>query len=80
MKRHDVLLTTLGIFVVWQIGAMLVNRPILPSPVVVLEVFFRELNGELPAHFAASLWRVLAGMLLSVLTAVTSISSSLPST
>lgn len=70
MKRRDVLLASLGILVIWQIAAMLVNRSILPTPVVVLDVFFRELRGELPGHFAASLWRVLAGMLLSVLTAV----------
>ena len=70
MKRRDVLLAGLGILVVWQMAAMLVNRPILPTPVVVIEVFIRELGGELPVHFAASLWRVLAGMLLSVLTAV----------
>ena len=70
MKRRDVLLASLGILVVWQITAMLVNLPILPAPVVVLDVFFKELRGELPVHFAASLWRVVAGMLLSVLTAV----------
>ncbi len=70
MKRRDVLLASLGILVIWQIAAMIVDRPILPTPVVVLDVFFKELGGELPGHFAASLWRVLAGMLLSVLTAV----------
>ena len=70
MKRRDVLLAGLGILVTWQVAAMIVARPILPTPVVVLEVFFRELGGELPGHFAASLWRVVAGMLLSVVTAV----------
>ena len=70
MKRRDVLLATLGLLVVWQAVAMLVNRPILPTPIVVLRVFFRELGRELPVHFAASLWRVVAGMLLSVATAV----------
>jgi len=70
MKRHNVLLAGLGILVIWQAAAMMVNRPILPTPVVVLEVFFKELRGDLPLHFVASLWRVLAGMLLSVLTAV----------
>jgi len=70
MKRRNVLLAGLGILVIWQAAAMMVNRPILPTPVVVLEVFFKELRGDLPLHFAASLWRVLAGMLLSVLTAV----------
>ncbi len=70
MKRRDVLLASLGILVFWQFAAMLINRSILPTPIVVLEVFFRELGGDLPLHFAASLWRVLAGMFLSVVTAV----------
>jgi len=70
MKRRDVLLAALGILAIWQVAAMIVKRPILPTPIVVLEVFIRELRGELPGHFVASLWRVVAGMLLSVVTAV----------
>ena len=70
MKRRDVLLASLGLLVLWQVAAMLVKRSILPTPLVVLEVFFKELSGELPIHIMASLWRVIAGMLLSVLTAV----------
>ena len=70
MKRRDVLFASLGILVIWQAAAMLVDLPILPTPVIVAEIFFRELSGELPVHFAASLWRVVAGMLLSVATAV----------
>src|SRR3990172_3799811 len=70
MKRRDVLLASLGLLVIWQVTAMLVKRPILPTPLVVLGVFSQELGGDLPAHFLASLWRVMAGMLLPVLTAV----------
>jgi NitT/TauT family transport system permease protein len=70
MKRRDVLFASLGLLVIWQLAALLVQRPILPTPLVVLGVFSRELGGDLPVHFLASLWRVLAGMLLSVVTAV----------
>ena len=70
MKRRDILLAALGVLLVWQMAAMLINRSILPTPIVVLVVFFEELGKDLPLHFAASLWRVVAGMLLSVLTAV----------
>lgn len=70
MKRRDVLLASLGLLVIWQLLAMLVNRPILPSPILVLEVFFRELGGDLPVHFLSSLWRVTAGMVVSILAAV----------
>ena len=69
MKRRDVFLATLGLVIIWQIAAMLVQRPILPSPWEVIVVFIRELGKELPIHFIVSLWRVTAGMLLSVLAA-----------
>ena len=52
--------------IIWQIAAMVVNRPILPAPIVVLDIFWKELFNGLPVHFMASLWRVTAGMLLSV--------------
>ncbi len=69
MKRRDVFLATLGLFLAWQVAAIVVNRPILPTPLVVLKVFFTELGQGLLTHFGYSLWRVTAGTTLSVLTA-----------
>jgi ABC-type nitrate/sulfonate/bicarbonate transport system permease component len=69
MKRRDVLLAALGLAILWQIAAMAIKRPILPTPWEVIVVFFKELGNDLPIHFAVSLWRVAAGMTLSVLTA-----------
>ena len=69
MKRRDVLLAAVALFAVWQIAAMIVNLPILPQPLDVLRVFFRELRRDMLIHFAVSLWRVTAGMSLSVLVA-----------
>jgi len=69
MKRRDVLLAAVALFAVWQVAAMLINLPILPQPLEVLRVFFRELRKDMLIHFAVSLWRVTAGMLLSVLVA-----------
>jgi ABC-type nitrate/sulfonate/bicarbonate transport system permease component len=69
VKRRDILLAALTLFIVWQGLALMVNMPILPQPLEVLRVFFRELGGDMLIHFAASLWRVTAGMALSVLVA-----------
>ena len=69
MKQRDVLLATLALFAIWQVAAMIVNLPILPAPLKVLQVFFRELRQDMLIHFAVSLWRVTAGMALSVLVA-----------
>jgi ABC-type nitrate/sulfonate/bicarbonate transport system permease component len=71
MRKRDVLLAALALLVLWHITALLVNRNILPTPWRVLQVFFEEsIHGDLPAHAAASLWRVLAAMLLSLAFAV----------
>jgi NitT/TauT family transport system permease protein len=54
---------------IWQLAAWLINRPILPAPGVVAQVFWVELSGGLTDHFLASLWRVVASTLLSIATA-----------
>ena len=41
MKRRDAIFAGLGILGIWQITAMAVNRPILPTPIVVLEIFWK---------------------------------------
>ena len=71
MKRRDILFAALGLALLWQVAAMLLNRSILPTPIEVIKVFFAELaTGQLFDHALASLWRVVAGTVLSVLTAV----------
>ncbi|MBI3164854.1 MAG: ABC transporter permease, partial [Chloroflexi bacterium] len=69
MKRRDVLLAAAAILATWQVAAMIVSMPILPTPLTVFVVFFKELQNGLLIHFAVSLWRVTAGMLLSALAA-----------
>ena len=69
MKRRDVLLAAFTLLVGWQALAMIVRLPILPEPSGVFRVFFRELGDGLLLHSAVSLWRVTAGMFLSVLIA-----------
>lgn len=54
----------------WQALAWGVDRPILPSPVRVLPILAAGLPGELGLHLLASAGRVLAAMLLAVVTAV----------
>jgi ABC-type nitrate/sulfonate/bicarbonate transport system permease component len=69
MKRRELLITALTLLLVWQVLAMVVSLPILPAPVKVFGVFFQELRYGLLNHFVFSLWRVFAGMALSVLVA-----------
>ncbi|MGD2027042.1 MAG: ABC transporter permease [Anaerolineales bacterium] len=63
---RKILAAAAGIGMVWQLSAWLVNDNILPAPLVVLETFVQEIGRDLGGHFLASLWRVVASMLLSV--------------
>jgi ABC-type nitrate/sulfonate/bicarbonate transport system permease component len=69
IQKHHLLLAILAIVVAWQLFAMIINRPILPSPIKVSQVFIEELRTGLVEHFFASLWRVLASMALAILIA-----------
>ncbi|MEW5869688.1 MAG: ABC transporter permease [Chloroflexota bacterium] len=70
MKRGDLFFAVLAILAAWQLLAMLVNRPILPTPVLVAQAFVDQmLHGDLPGHFLASLWRVVASTALAILLA-----------
>ncbi len=70
MKRRDLLITVLAVLAIWQLAALAINRPLLPTPVLVAEALWRELvSGDLGAHFLSSLWRVLASTFLAIVTA-----------
>ncbi len=71
MKKKATLLSTLAgiamFFVLWQLLALLVSRPILPSPLVVVPLFFKNIAGDLGLHFLASAARVLAAIVLATI-------------
>jgi ABC-type nitrate/sulfonate/bicarbonate transport system permease component len=66
MKRRDLIFATFALLLLWQLASLLVNRPILPSPVSVAQVFVAELRTGLVDHFMASLWRVVASTALAI--------------
>jgi len=60
------LLAAIAIILVWQVLAMIVQRQILPTPLVVARTFIEELRGDLVGHFLVSLWRVIASTALAI--------------
>jgi NitT/TauT family transport system permease protein len=66
----DALLGLIMFLFFWQALAWVIRRPIMPSPVVVLPLFFTSIFGELGLHLLASAGRVLVAIGLSVITAV----------
>lgn len=69
MKRRDILLAVIALVVLWQAAAMALDQSILPTPIVVIRELFVDLGKDLPMHFLASLWRVSASMVISVVLA-----------
>lgn len=73
MKKPVTLSATLiGVamfFCLWQCAALLLDRPILPSPVVVVPLFVQGIFGDLGLHFLASSGRVLAAITLATVLA-----------
>ncbi len=69
MRRRDLLFAIFALLILWQLAAWIVDKPILPSPVLVAGVLGREITGDLPGHFLASLWRVAASTALSIILA-----------
>lgn len=70
MRRRDTLVALAVLLALWQMLSMLLHTRILPSPLDVFVVFFNAtISGELPGHFLASLWRVIASMVISVMLA-----------
>ncbi len=71
MRQRDLLVALGVLLLLWQVLAMALNQPILPSPAQVAAAFAREIpRGELPMHFMATLWRVVASLVLSIALAV----------
>lgn len=69
MKKRDLFFAILVILVCWQILTWLIDKPILPGPIIVLETFLSEFTNGLLGHLLASLWRVTASTALAILLA-----------
>jgi len=71
IRRRDLLISVIFIGAVWQLASWTINRPILPSPATVIIIFIKDMiNGALLEHFMISLFRVLTGTFLAIITAV----------
>jgi len=70
IKRRELLGAVVGLLLVWQVAALLLNIAVLPTPLRVGQAFLQELaQGKLLEHLLASLWRVAASTALAVLLA-----------
>lgn len=67
MRPRDLLISILVIIGGWFLISIIIDNPILPSPLEVFITLFEEtVDGTLPGHFLASLWRVAASTVLAI--------------
>ena len=66
MKRRELLVALVVLLLVWQVVAWLLQKPILPPPLLVARTFIAELGNGLVGHMLASLWRVIASTALAI--------------
>ncbi len=70
MKWREALTGLVATLIIWQLLAMLLNRNVFPPPTEVLVIFVQSIGADLGRHFLVSAWRVIAAILLAVVTAV----------
>jgi ABC-type nitrate/sulfonate/bicarbonate transport system permease component len=70
MRRRDLALGIVGLLAVWQLLAWLIHDNVLPGPWPVALALLRAVPNGLGRHFLVSAWRVLASVVLGMLTGV----------
>ncbi len=70
IKPKEFLIAFAILLAAWFLLSVIVDRSILPGPILVFQTFFHEIiKGEIIVHFFYSLMRVFAGTVLAVLLA-----------
>ena len=70
LNLRTALLGIIMFLAIWQVLAWIIHRPILPSPLTVVPIFFESIFKDLGLHFLASTGRVMAAIVLAVVAAV----------
>ena len=70
MRKRDLFIATAGLLVLWQLAAMIIDKPVLPPPWEVLHALVLALPQDLGRHMLVSGWRVVASIALAIACAV----------
>jgi NitT/TauT family transport system permease protein len=66
-KRYVYLTGFVITILLWYVASMLLKTPIIPSPIIVFINLFKIFNSAILIHLMYSLWRIAAGVLISIL-------------
>jgi NitT/TauT family transport system permease protein len=70
MRKRDIALAIVAVFVGWQMLAMVLHRPVFPPPMDVLRAFVQAVPDGLGRHFLVSGWRVAISIIVAAAAAV----------
>jgi NitT/TauT family transport system permease protein len=70
MRRRDLVWGIFGLLLAWQLLALLLRVDLLPGPWAVGQALVKEVPRGLGRHFLVSGWRVIASIVLAMVTAV----------
>lgn len=65
MSKKSIAISSLILLLLWAIAALIINSPLLPTPWVVIYMFFIDLTRGLGWHLLVSTWRILVSLLLA---------------
>ena len=67
---HFYLPAMILLLILWYVISIIVHLPIIPSPVLVMERFSNIFTQTIAIHALYSLWRIIAGVFLAIITGV----------
>ena len=70
LKILPTITAVIGLLLIWQLLAIILNNPAFPAPLPSFKAFFKEISSGLSEHFLISTYRVAVSLLLSVIFAV----------
>lgn len=66
LKKSSLVLAALLILILWQAASVIVNMPILPSPLKIMDYIIKNSSGEIALHVLYSLKRILIGIFITL--------------
>jgi ABC-type nitrate/sulfonate/bicarbonate transport system permease component len=64
MSKRPIIISLLALLAIWAVAAVIVNRPLLPTPWAVFYAFGKDIPNGLGWHILVSSWRILVSMII----------------
>jgi NitT/TauT family transport system permease protein len=70
VSKKPIIISLLVLLAIWAIAALIVHKPLSPTPWAVIYSFVTDLPRGLGWHILMSSWRILASMFITTITGV----------